>query len=88
MHCIFYNFKEIYCDVENELSYESTRRIRLLLDQCWASVVDAGPTLIRQWVNASSDHSECKHEDICIYLLGFIYTNIYNNHDNHTDMQL
>ena len=30
-----------------------TRDIEPLLDQCWASVVDGGPTLNQQWLNVS-----------------------------------
>ena len=30
-----------------------TKNINSLLDQCWASVCDAGPALTQQWVNLS-----------------------------------
>ena len=32
---------------------QQTRDIESLLVQCWASVVDGGPTLNQQWLNVS-----------------------------------
>ena len=32
---------------------QQTRDIEPLLDQCWSTVYDAGPTLIQQWLNVS-----------------------------------
>ena len=32
---------------------QETRDIEALLVQCWASVVDGGPTLNQQWLNVS-----------------------------------
>ena len=33
--------------------FSQQARHHTLLDQCWSSVCDAGPTLNQQWVNAS-----------------------------------
>ena len=32
---------------------QQTRDIDLMLDQCWATVYDAGPTLVQHWVDVS-----------------------------------
>ena len=36
------------------LAFQQTRKVHPMLVQCWASVVDGGPTLNRHWVNVSS----------------------------------
>ena len=33
--------------------FQQTRHIDPLLDQCWANVVDGGPTLIQHWIGVS-----------------------------------
>ena len=43
---------------------QQTRHMRSMADQCWADVVDGGPTLVRHWVHAS-------------YLLGSSGSNTY-----------
>ena len=48
----------------NAWSSQRTRYVDPLLDQCWASVCDAGPTLIQQWV-------------LC--LLGYVYLQAFGD---------
>ena len=42
---------------------QQTRDIEPLLVQCWASVVDGGPTLNQQWLNLSSSLGDVKKQE-------------------------
>ena len=39
---------------------QQTRHIYPLFDQCWANVVDVGPTLVKQWVDVSCLLGRCR----------------------------
>ena len=45
------------------LIFQQTRYIDPVLDQCWASVVDGGPTLIQTWVNGLCFHETTSAND-------------------------
>ena len=45
--------KKTWIQVHPECETQQTWHIYLMFDQCWANVVDGGPTLVKHWVDVS-----------------------------------
>ena len=58
LHCASIS-SQIYEVYGRRALAQQTRAIEPLLVQCWASVVDGGPTLNQQWLNISCFLSSC-----------------------------
>ena len=66
---------------------QQTRDIEAMLGQCWADVVDGGPTLNQHWFNVSCLLGTCSHRrcnsdsDKFIRFLTYIQSNNMNRNN-------